>query len=141
MSLFFTVTKKGLAVALAIALTVFLTVAWGSSIKATSPDGSTAEKRMLYITELNLSVDGDNATYKETVIPEEFGAVYSDYNRLQRKGGFDLSQYKGKAVTVYTYPVIGQNKNLTLIVHKGKIIGGDIADIALNGSMEPIERK
>ena len=141
MKLFLTVTRKGLAVALAAVLIIFALLSVTASLKASAIDGSTHRKRMVYIKGLNISVDEDSFTYKKTVIPKEFGSVYNNYNKLQRKAGFDLSRFKGEEVTVYTYPVLGCEKNLTLIVCDGEIIGGDISEVSVNGEMLPLKGK
>ncbi len=135
MRLFFTVTKRGLGIALGVAVMVFAVLSVSASLKASAIDGSTHRSRMVYIKGLNINVDEEGATLKETVIPQVFNDVYSEYNRLQLKAGFDLSRYKGEMVTIYTYPVIGKEQNLNLIVLKGEIIGGDICDIAADGEM------
>ncbi len=109
-----------------------------ASLKASVIDGSTHEKRMIYARSLKLNVDEENSSSKETQIPESFSEVYKNYNELQKRAGFDLSDFKGEAVTVYTYSLLGGKQNLTLIVHKGNIVGGDIADISVNGKMEPL---
>lgn len=141
MKLFCTITKKVLAITFCSVTIAFLTAIWALSLKYTVIDGSTHEKRMLYITDLGYSVDEEGCTSKETIIPSEFSDVYRNYNRIQKSAGFDLSDYRGKAITVYCYPIKHENKNLTLIVHNGKVIGGDVADTALNGEMKPLSRE
>ena len=39
-------------------------------------------------------------------IPEEFDAVFSVYQELEKESGFDLESHKGKPVTRYTYHVL-----------------------------------
>ena len=138
---FFTITKKGLIIALASVSLLLLTSIWTFSIKADMPDGSTHAKRMVYAKSLNLSLDEEKITSKETVIPTEFGAVYSEYNEIQKQAGFNLKNYKGKTVTVYSCPLTDKKRTLTLIVCNGKIIGGDIAEISANGKMLPLKEK
>ena len=74
-------------------------------------------------------------------IPEEFNAVYERYNALQKEGGFDLGEYKGKKCKRYTYLIPSQNARANIIVHKGQIIGGDISGITIDGIMKPIIRR
>ncbi len=136
--LFFTVTKKSLLVALAVAVTVFICVMWVSSLKVSAVSGATHQSRMTYIKGLKLDVDEEKVKVKETVIPEEFGEVYNKYNQLQNQAGFDLSPFKGRRVTVYGYPLKTGEKILTLIVCDDNIIGGDIADVRLEGEMKPL---
>lgn len=139
MKLFFFVTKKGLFVALALILVIFTTASRAVSLKMNEIDGSTYEKRLFYINSLGYSVEDKTVTTKETVIPANFGDVYSNYNEIQREAGFDLARFKGKRVTVYTYDLCDSEKKLNLIVYDGKIIGGDICDISLNGEMKPLK--
>ena len=139
MKFFLTVTKKGLFVALAVAVTVFLCVMWATSLKVSAINGATHENRMTYIKSLNVDVDEDAVSVKETVIPEDFGDVYTKYNEIQKKAGFDLTSFKGKEVTVYSYLLKNQKQTLTLIVCEDCIIGGDIADIKIDGEMKPLK--
>ena len=138
MKLFLTVTKKGLFVFLALIVVVFLSIMWMFSLEVSSIDGSTHAKRISYINSFGIAVDEDNFTSKDTAIPTEFGEVYNEYNKLQKEAGFDLARFKGKGVTVYSYPVLKQDKNLTLIVCEGNIIGGDIAETSFSGKMLPL---
>ncbi len=76
----------------------------------------------------------------EINIPTEFNEVYKKYNQLQISQGFDLTPYKGKAVTRYTYSIINypdgiKNVRANLLVYKNKVIGGDICTLDLHGFM------
>lgn len=139
MKLFFTVTKKGLFAALAVAVTFFICVMWATSLKVSAINGATHQSRMTYIRSLNIDVDENSVSVKETVIPEDFGEVYERYNEIQKMAGFDLTSFKGREVTVYSYPLKNQNRVLTLIVCEDCIIGGDIADIKIDGEMKPLK--
>ena len=76
----------------------------------------------------------------EFTIPDVFNSVYRRYNELQRAGGYDLSLYKGKTCKRYTYLIPSQNARANIIVYDGKIIGGDISGITIDGIMIPIKR-
>ena len=76
----------------------------------------------------------------EFTIPTEFNEVYSRYNELLKTAGYDLSPYKGKTCKRYTYLIPSQNARANIIVYDGKIIGGDISGITLDGIMIPIEK-
>lgn len=70
---------------------------------------------------------------KELTIPESWNQVYADYNEVQINQGFDLSDYKGKRVTLYTYTVtnyegIKQGIVADMLVSDGVLIGGDICN-------------
>ena len=77
----------------------------------------------------------------EFTIPETFNDVYTRYNNLLKENGYDLSPYKGKTCKRYTYLIPSQNARANIIVCDGKIIGGDISGITLDGIMLPIKRK
>lgn len=74
-------------------------------------------------------------------IPDEFGKVYKRYNELLRTGGYDLSLYKGKKCTRYTYLIPSLNARANILVYNNEIIGGDISGITLDGIMIPIEKE
>lgn len=74
----------------------------------------------------------------DVTIPAEFDSVYDSYNTLQKKQEFDLSKYKKKTVSRYTYKVdnySGYSGTVLadVIVYKNKIIGGDICSADVNG--------
>ena len=62
----------------------------------------------------------------------EGAKVYTDYNKIQKKQGFDLEKHKGKTATIYTYNITNykENKNVIadLIVQDGVLIGADLCD-------------
>ena len=76
----------------------------------------------------------------ELVIPENFGSVYERYNNMLKEEGYDLTPYKGKKRTRYTYLIPSLNARANILVHNGKIIGGDISGITLDGIMIPIKK-
>lgn len=72
-------------------------------------------------------------------IPSEFNNVWNNYNNLLKENGYDLSPFKGKRCKRYTYLIPSQNARANIIVYDGKIIGGDISGITLDGVMVPIK--
>ena len=75
----------------------------------------------------------------EFEIPMKFNSVWENYNNLLKEKGYDLSLYKGKKCKRYTYLIPSENARANIIVSDGKIIGGDISSITLNGIMIPIK--
>ena len=139
MKFFITLTKKSLI--LIFAVTVMLIVIIGQVFSADSNDinGSTNAIRVTYLESLGLEIDDADVTSKNILIPEEFDAVYEEYNSVQKKAGFNLADYKGKNATVYTYELKSMKEHqVHLIVCEGSIIGGDIASIKLDGEMLPL---
>lgn len=96
-------------------------------------DCSTMQKRVAYIKSAGYSTDGTESSKKVT-IPTEFNDVYTQYNEVQTSQGFDLTPYKGKDVTIYTYKITNyDNKESViadLIVDKGVLIGADLCDVS-----------
>ena len=76
----------------------------------------------------------------ELQIPREWGAVYENYNALQRRGGFDLAPYKGRRCVRYTYEIPDLFARGNILVCEGEIIGGDVCSITLDGIMLPLEK-
>ncbi len=139
MKFFLILSKRGLAIILAAVIIGFILTAQVFSQKATQIDGSTNEMRMIYLKSLKLDAEDANLTHKDITIPQNFSEVYEEYNKLQKKSGFDLSRFKGKNATVYTYDLSGTEKQIHLIVCNGIIIGGDIADVNIDGKMYPLK--
>ena len=77
----------------------------------------------------------------EFTIPKEFTPVYEKYNEMLKKEGYDLYPYRGKTCRRYTYFIPSENAVANIIVHNGKIIGGDISETAIDGNMIPIEKE
>ena len=83
---------------------------------------------------------------EDVTIPHTFNQVYLRYNDLQQSQGFDLTPFRGKRVKRYTYSVLNyspqvQGVRATLLCYEGKVIGGDIATVALDGFMQGFERE
>lgn len=100
----------------------------------------TNEERIELLQSLGWDVSEQDTESKVVTMPKKFNTVYNVYNRLQKDQGFDLSDYKGKTVEIYTYEVYNypekpNNILAHLIVFEGKLIGGDICCTELEGFM------
>ena len=138
-----TFTRKGLAGILAAIIAIMLVCGEVYAVNNTVKDAETNKKRVDYISGLGVTLQSDSATAKEVTIPEEFSSVYKNYNKLQKKSGFNLEGYKGTVVTLYAYPIATPNGyngswNCNLLVYNGRVIGGDISSVELNGYMLPL---
>ncbi len=96
-----------------------------------------------YISDLGWKADEKSVKVSDIVIPETWDESMEQYNRLQMQVGYDLSKYKGQTAKLYSYAVLnfdGYDKPvyINLIIHNGKIIGGDISSVALDGFMIPL---
>ena len=79
----------------------------------------------------------EDYTVKTVTIPLVWSDVYENYNKLQLSADFDLRDYKGKAVQVYTYNCDGE-RNVNLMIYNGRLIGGDVSETSLGGSMKAL---
>ncbi len=83
----------------------------------------------------------ESFTKKTFSLPIEFDKVYNNYNEIQKEAGYDLAPFSGKSCTMYTYRLTNHpfgKCNANIIVYRGKIIGGDISSVNLDGFMVPL---
>lgn len=111
----------------------FMTVYFIRTYLSSAPVFSQVVKDMGYY-----DVSKNPAEVIEITIPTEFNAVYERYNNLLKEGGYDLTPYKGKKCKRYTYLIPSQNARANILVYNGKIIGGDVSSITIDGIMLPI---
>jgi hypothetical protein len=77
-------------------------------------------------------------------IPSDFDKVMNSYNELQKQGGLDLSKYRGKEVTRYTYKVTnypGYDGTVlaNVIIYKNRVVGGDVCSSDVSGFIGTFE--
>lgn len=110
---------------------------------------ATNADRYQFLTDLGWEVSNEATESKMVTIPTKFNTVYNVYNKIQKEQGFDLKDYSGKAVEIYTYSVYNYpNKPDNMVAHlmicDGILIGGDVCCIELDGFMQglvPINRE
>ena len=85
-------------------LTLIVIIVSGQFYAAANPtvNAKTNAERVAFIKSLGLNPDDSNAQNKSVEIPVEFSKVYKNYNALQKQAGYNLENYKGARVTVYT---------------------------------------
>ena len=94
--------------------------------------------RRSFLSNLGWSVEGDPIEVREVAVPADFDAVFLEYNNLQKMQGLDLSKYKRKYVTRYTYKITNYpdyegDVYANLIVYRNRIVGGDICSADPSG--------
>ncbi len=102
----------------------------------------TNEDRVSFLESYGWQV-GQEPSYSGVVtIPEEFNAVYEEYNELQKTLGLNLGKYRGKEVELYSYPVTnaGETAYATLLIYKNKVIGGDVSSASPDGFITSFEK-
>lgn len=101
-------------------------------------------QRQEFISSLGWEVSGEYDTCRIVIIPEEFDEVYTDYNEIQKQQGFDLEEYKGRTVEIYSYPVYNydgaKNVMMNLMICDGTLIGGDVCCTELDGFMHGLKK-
>ena len=138
MKLYLIFTRKGLAVILALTVLTLVIVGQFSSVNKSYADGSTHQKRMEFLSYYKISVDETAVLVKETRLPQKASGDFWEYNQITLKGGFDLTDFCGKTVTVYSYELTDSpEKTVNLILCNDKIIAGNITD-NLKGELSPI---
>ncbi|MBE6610509.1 MAG: DUF4830 domain-containing protein [Ruminococcaceae bacterium] len=101
-------------------------------------NAKTNEGRIEFLRKFGWEVESDPQSETDVTIPTEFDAVFVGYNDLQKLQGLDLSRYKRKSVTRYTYVVTNYpdydgTVYANLLIYRGRIIGGDICTEASDG--------
>lgn len=102
----------------------------------------TKEDRIAFIESFGLKVDADSEQESAFTMPENFDRVILGYNELQKKQGLDLSKYKNKKVTRFTYKLVDYKDSAeayaTLFIYRGKIVACDVASLDPNGFVLPL---
>ena len=89
-----------------------------------------------------------NATPVESVtvtLPEEFDKVFAAYNELQKEQGLNLTKYRGKDVTRYTFAVSNYEGYegtvyANVLVYRNRVIGGDVCSADVTGFVHGFEK-
>ena len=117
----------------------------GDTAQTTSAPVSGNEARVKFLTDFGWEIAASPAESGQVRIPSETTEVFDRYNQLQKSQGYDLTTYGGKTVTRYVYQVTNypdatEPVYATLLVHKDRIIGGDITDTAPGGKIRPLKQ-
>ncbi|MBR7071155.1 MAG: DUF4830 domain-containing protein [Clostridia bacterium] len=141
MRFYHTLTRSRLLAVLAALIFVILLAGQTASSLTTEQDGKTHALRIGFLERLGYRVTEESVEIKTVTIPQDFSAVYARYNDLQKQAGYNLSNYRGCAVTAYRYALAEDpDRFVTLLVYQGNIIGGDVSDSSFHGTMEPLKR-
>ena len=82
---------------------------------------------------------------KTVTIPSEFDKIFAAYNELQKEQGLNLTKYKGKDVTRYTFAVTNYKSYegtvyANVLVYRNRVIAGDICSADVNGFVHGFEK-
>ncbi len=102
----------------------------------------TNEDRVAFIEMFGVKVDKSPVSEEEFKMPENFDRVISGYNELQKQQNLDITKYKNKKVTRYTYKVTNYNSEgevyVNLFVYRAKIVACDICSASPTGFVTPL---
>ena len=103
----------------------------------------TNEDRLEFISQFNISVAGEAKESESFTVPDNFDRILSAYNEIQKSQGLDLTKYKNKSVTRYTYSVNGYEGyegevNVNLIIYRNTVIACDISTADPTGFVRPL---
>lgn len=103
----------------------------------------TNEDRLEFISQFGISVAGEAKESETFSVPDNFDRILSKYNEIQKEQGLDLTKYKNKKVTRYTYSASDYEGyegevNVNLIIYRGTVIGCDISSTEPSGFVKPL---
>ena len=103
----------------------------------------TNEDRLEFISQFGLSVAGEAKESESFAVPEKFDRVLSEYNEIQKEQGLDLTKYKNKKVTRYTYSASDYEGydgevNVNLVVYRNTVIACDVSSEDPLGFVKPL---
>ncbi len=100
---------------------------------------------VVFLSKFGWEVEKEPYDVATVTIPAEFDRIFTAYNNIQLRQGMDLSHYKQKSVSRYTYKVTNYPDYegcvyANVFVYKDKIIGGDICSADVNGFLHGFEK-
>ncbi|MBQ9760602.1 MAG: DUF4830 domain-containing protein [Clostridia bacterium] len=101
-------------------------------------DVETAEDAAKFLAQFGWTVEPSPVEVKTVTIPEEFDKVFAAYNELQKEQGLNLTKYKKKDVTRYTfavtnYPSYEGTVYANVLVYRDRVIAGDVCSADPSG--------
>lgn len=99
-----------------------------------------------FLSQFGWTVEASPTEVKTVTIPAEFDKVFAAYNEMQKEQGLNLSKYKNKEVTRYTFAVTnyeGYEGSVlaNVLVYRNRVIGGDICSTDISGFVHGFERQ
>lgn len=101
------------------------------------------DQRISYLESFGWEVSEEPIEQQTVIIPKDFSEVYQEYNKLQIKQGFDLTDYAGMEAERYTYQILNYPSSdssvvADIIVYRNRVIAGDIQSVSMNGFMSEL---
>ncbi len=117
----------------------------GATVSYSYDKVKSADDAARFLSQFGWVVDAGSAETAEVTIPAEFDKIFAGYNELQKTQGLDLSKYKKKAVTRYTFAVTNYDGYkeavyANVLVYRNRVIGGDICSADVGGFIHGFEK-
>lgn len=100
------------------------------------------EDRVSFIRGFGIEIDENSEEAAKFRMPSDFDRVILGYNELQKKQGLDLSKYRNKRVTRYTYKVTNYEGEgevyANLFVFRNRIVACDVCSASPDGFVVPL---
>ena len=98
-----------------------------------------------FLSQFGWEVESAPADCKQVTVPATFDKVFAAYNEIQKEQGLDLSKFKGKEVTRYTFVVTNYQGFegavwANVLVYRNRVIGGDICSADVTGFVHGFEK-
>ena len=98
------------------------------------------DDRVAFIESFGVSVDKTPIEEKSFRLTDEFDRVVAGYNEIQKTQGLDLSKYKNKKVTRYTYTVTNMKDansqaTVNLFIYRDRVVAADLTDTSEDGKV------
>ena len=106
----------------------------------------TAADAANFLAQFGWEVEGTPVEETVVMVPAEFDKIFAAYNELQKSQGLNLTKYRGKDVTRYTFAVKNYDGYegtvwANVLVYKNKVVGGDICSADVSGFVHGFEKK
>lgn len=137
-------------VALLTLAAILAIIAFGFSGTAMASSGSvdfsgikTNEERLEFISQFIPGVSGEPTESISFLVPENFDRIMLSYNEIQKSQGLDITKYKNKKVTRYTYEIKNYENSersafVNLVIYKGTVIACDVSSSNPTGFVKPL---
>ena len=103
----------------------------------------TNEDRLEFISKFVSGVSGEPCESVSFSVPESFDRIMLAYNEIQKSQGLNITKYKNKKVTRYTYELEKWGEDevpvfINLIVYRNRIIACDVSSQDPTGFVKPL---
>ncbi len=98
-----------------------------------------------FLSQFGWTVESSPVEVKTVTVPAEFDKIFAAYNELQKEQGLNLSKYKNKDVTRYTFAVTNYEGfegtvYANVLVYRNRVIAGDVCSADPNGFIHGFEK-